>query len=63
VVIYDEAAQTAHARRTQSGDAVALDNLIGKNIPKAKELEKLYTAWYQRLDIVPWECLIDIAPE
>ena len=29
VVIYDEAAQTAHARRTQSGDAVALDNLIG----------------------------------
>jgi len=29
VVIYDEAAQSAHARRTQSGDAVALDNLIG----------------------------------
>lgn len=29
VVIYDEASQTAHARRTQSGDAVALDNLIG----------------------------------
>ncbi len=29
VVIYDEAPQTAHARRTQSGDAVALDNLIG----------------------------------
>jgi len=29
VVIYDEAAQTAHARRTQSGDAVELDNLIG----------------------------------
>jgi hypothetical protein len=29
VVIYDEAAQTAHARRTQSGDAVELDDLIG----------------------------------
>jgi len=29
VVIYDEAAQTAHARRTQSGEAVELDNLIG----------------------------------
>lgn len=29
VVIYDEAAQTAHARRTQSGDAVELDNIIG----------------------------------
>ncbi len=29
VIIYDEAAQTAHARRTQSGDAVELDNLIG----------------------------------
>ncbi|MCK5235888.1 MAG: ATP-binding protein [Deltaproteobacteria bacterium] len=29
VVIYDEAAQTAHARRTQSGDAVELDNLMG----------------------------------
>lgn len=29
VVIYDEAAQTAHARRTQSGAAVELDNLIG----------------------------------
>jgi hypothetical protein len=28
VVIYDEAAQTAHARRTQSGDAVELDNLM-----------------------------------
>jgi len=28
VVIYDEAAQTAHARRTQSGDAVELDDLI-----------------------------------
>ncbi len=29
VVIYDEAAQSAHARRTQSGDAIQLDNLIG----------------------------------
>jgi len=29
VVIYDEASQSAHARRTQSGDAVDLDNLIG----------------------------------
>ena len=29
VVIYDEAAQTAHARRTQSGAAVELDNLMG----------------------------------
>jgi len=29
VVIYDETSQTAHARRTQSGDAVELDNLIG----------------------------------
>ena len=28
VVIYDEAAQSAHARRTQSGDAVELDNLM-----------------------------------
>jgi len=28
VVIYDEAAQTAHARRTQSSDAVELDDLI-----------------------------------
>jgi hypothetical protein len=29
VVIYDEAAQSAHARRTQSGDAIELENLIG----------------------------------
>jgi hypothetical protein len=29
VVIYDEAAQTAHARRSQSGDAIELDDLIG----------------------------------
>jgi hypothetical protein len=29
IVIYDEAAQTAHARRSQSGDAVELENLIG----------------------------------
>lgn len=28
VVIFDEAAQGAHARRTQSGDAVELDNLM-----------------------------------
>jgi len=28
VVIYDEAAQSAHARRTQSGEAVELDNLM-----------------------------------
>lgn len=28
VVIYDEASQSAHARRTQSGDAIKLDNLI-----------------------------------
>jgi hypothetical protein len=28
-VIYDETSQSAHARRTQSGDAVQLDNLIG----------------------------------
>jgi len=29
IIIYDEAAQSAHARRTQSDDAVQLDNLIG----------------------------------
>lgn len=29
MVIYDEASQSAHARRTQSGQAVRLDNLIG----------------------------------
>lgn len=29
VVIYDEAAQSAHARRSQSSDAVDLENLIG----------------------------------
>lgn len=28
VVIYDEAAMTAHARRSQSGDAVELDDLV-----------------------------------
>lgn len=28
-VIYDEASQSAHARRTQSSDAVELDNLMG----------------------------------
>ncbi len=28
VVIYDEAAQSAHARRSQSGNAVKLDNLV-----------------------------------
>ena len=28
VVIYDEASQSAHSRRTQSGDAVELDNLM-----------------------------------
>ncbi len=28
VVIYDEAAQSAHARRSQSGDAVELDDLL-----------------------------------
>ncbi|MDD5510661.1 MAG: hypothetical protein PHI12_07625 [Dehalococcoidales bacterium] len=29
VIVVDEASQTAHARRTQSGEAVTLDNLIG----------------------------------
>ena len=29
IVIYDEAAQSAHARRSQTGDAVELDDLIG----------------------------------
>jgi len=29
VVIYDEAAQSAHARRSQSNEAIALDNLVG----------------------------------
>lgn len=29
IVIYDEAAQSAHARRSQSGQAVELDDLIG----------------------------------
>lgn len=29
VVVYDEAAQSAHARRSQSGDAVELDDLVG----------------------------------
>jgi len=28
VIIYDEAAQSAHARRTQSGDAIELDDLL-----------------------------------
>jgi|GEM_PF-1930084 len=29
IVIYDEAAQSAHARRTQSGKAIELDDIIG----------------------------------
>lgn len=29
VVVYDEAAQSAHARRSQSGQAVELDDLVG----------------------------------
>lgn len=29
VVVYDEASQSAHARRTQSGKAIRLDNMIG----------------------------------
>lgn len=29
IIVYDEASQSAHARRAQSGDSVKLDNLIG----------------------------------
>ena len=44
-------------------DRTELANLIGKNSTRAGKMEKLYNAWSERLDILPWECLIDIAPD
>jgi len=50
IVVYDEAAQSAHARRTQSGDAVQLDDLIG--ISGQRKQTILFIAHHSRkLDI------------
>jgi arylsulfatase len=35
-------------------DRTELDNLIDRNKPKAKELEKLYNEWFRRIGVVPW---------
>ena len=50
VVIYDEAAQSAHARRSSSGDAVELDDLLA--IAGQREQLVLFISHYSRkLDI------------
>lgn len=46
VVIYDEAAQSAHARRSQSGDAVELDDLLA--IAGQREQVILFISHYSR---------------
>lgn len=46
VVIYDEAAQSAHARRSQSGDAVELDELLA--IAGQREQLILFISHYSR---------------
>jgi len=46
VVIYDEAAQSAHARRSQSGDAVELDDLLA--IAGQREQLVLFISHYSR---------------
>ncbi len=46
VVIYDEAAQSAHARRSQSGDAVDLDELLA--IAGQREQLILFISHYSR---------------
>lgn len=46
VVIYDEAAQSAHARRSQSGDAVELDDLLA--IAGQREQLILFISHYSR---------------
>jgi len=45
-VIYDEAAQSAHARRSQSGDAVELDELLA--IAGQREQLILFISHYSR---------------
>lgn len=50
IVVYDEAAQTAHARRSQSGQAVELDDLLG--ITRQRDQTILFIAHHSRkLDI------------
>jgi hypothetical protein len=46
VVIYDEAAQSAHARRTQSGDAIELDDLLA--IAGQREQLIIFISHYSR---------------
>jgi len=46
IVIYDEAAQSAHARRSQSGDAVELDDLLA--IAGQREQLILFISHYSR---------------
>ncbi len=46
VVIYDEAAQSAHARRSQSGDAIDLDDLLA--IAGQREQLILFISHYSR---------------
>ena len=46
VVIYDEAAQSAHARRSQSGDAMELDDLLA--IAGQREQLILFISHYSR---------------
>ena len=46
VVIYDEAAQSAHARRSQSGDAIELDDLL--SIAGQRQQLILFISHYSR---------------
>jgi len=46
VVIYDEAAQSAHARRSQSGDAIELDDLLA--IAGQREQLIIFISHYSR---------------
>lgn len=46
VVIYDEAAQSAHARRSQSGDAIELDDLLA--IAGQREQLLIFISHYSR---------------
>ena len=62
VVIYDEAAQSDHARRTQSGDAVELDNLM--SISRQRQQLIIFVSHHSRkldpsvirdIDVIAWK--------
>jgi arylsulfatase len=43
-------------------DRTELHDLISKNTPKAKELEKFFDEWVEHCEILPWETLSEYYP-